>query len=196
MSERAGDKRGEAKSLANQIERVKCLIASSESGEGALNERELQLIVEALRSFASSSIVPPPGWLAELDDLKYAADCPSGGSEDHRTYWEALENAHRRGWFGVAGGEPIAPSAIAPFTLEVCEELFGCHLATHYGAEQGDFSCAICEKAIDISKWVHAEHEADCIIVRVRDYLAKHKPEVVRSRGVDWMRATDGGAKT
>lgn len=97
-------------------------------------ERELAQVREVLRrsdaendelraEASPSSIVPPPGWLAELDDLKYAADCPSGGSEDHRTYWEALENAHRRGWFGVAGGEPIAPSATEAKWIPVSERL-------------------------------------------------------------------------
>ena len=41
--------------LANQLERVPRLIASSDAGEGALSEQELAMIVTALRAFALST---------------------------------------------------------------------------------------------------------------------------------------------
>ena len=44
-----------ATGLANQLERVPRLIASSDAGEGALSEQELAMIVTALRAFALST---------------------------------------------------------------------------------------------------------------------------------------------
>lgn len=69
------------------------------------------------------------------------------------------------------------------FLTEVCDALFGCWIDPRDGAD----TCALCQKEIPIKGWVHAEHEPDCIINRVRDYLAQHKPASVRSWGVDWV---------
>lgn len=74
------------------------------------------------------------------------------------------------------------------FKIKVCEELFGCHIFdTVDDLMLRIHRCACCDKIIDIRAWVHAEHEPDCIIIDVRDYLALHKPEVVRARGKDWV---------
>ncbi len=62
------------------------------------------------------------------------------------------------------------------FLLEVCEELFGCFIQPTM--DEGH-ECGCCERPMLLVGWVNAEHNEGCIIPRVRDYLATHKPECV-----------------
>lgn len=64
-----------------------------------------------------------------------------------------------------------------PFTVEVCDDLFGSFLRPRYGE---GYICVHCEQPIDELAWVNAVHGDDCIINRARAFLAKHKPESVR----------------
>lgn len=75
-----------------------------------------------------------------------------------------------------------------PFTLQLADDLFGCHV-NPVGRDR--FQCGLCERPIQIKSWVTAEHESDCFINQVRDYLAKHKPDRVPG----WHPRPTGGAK-
>lgn len=66
-----------------------------------------------------------------------------------------------------------ADSAPGKFTLDVCEELFGCFLE-HAG--DGEYRCSVCETTIPIGSWVTAPHSDDCMVAKVREFLARHRP--------------------
>ncbi len=64
----------------------------------------------------------------------------------------------------------------ARFLTDVCEELFGSFLR-HRGGKL--YMCALCDAAIPIDSWIHAEHARDCIIPKVREHLKCHRPACV-----------------
>ena len=102
------------------------------------------------------------------------------------TWNECLHRAKAECANAIAAYEPLkeAPSATLPslFLTAVCEELFGCFMTP---AENGIFRCACCDWPIDLRNWVDAEHDGGCLIPRVRNYLAKHKPECVKTQYVN-----------
>lgn len=95
--------------------------------------------------------------------MAWPADCTLDASELYRAIYMASS----------------PPSATEAFTTEVCDELFG-SFARHAGGKL--YLCTLCDEPIPMDSWVHAPHNPHCIIPRVREYLAKHKPECVPSK--------------
>lgn len=89
---------------------------------------------------------------------------------------------------------PTLQSAMpaSTFLTEVCDALFGSFLE-HAGfvGNQYGYRCQHCARVIDVPDWIHAEHEADCLIPRVREYLAKHKPEALGHHNSGVVAGTD-----
>ena len=114
-----------------------------------------------------------PEWETKPEMYKIGYAYASGCSEQADDIYERII-ALKDGSEYVNAREPD------PFLIEVCDELFGGFL--HQRSSLDDdfkYQCAHCERGMHVQNWWLAEHEPDCIINRVREFLVKHKPESV-----------------
>jgi hypothetical protein len=143
---------------------------------------------------------------AELATLAPSHAAPVGEDAIQQVMWAVFSYADRREAFTDAPvGEPrhiarqslqaqedyirglltkMMPSASGTvpdkFTLDVCEELFGCFCESAGMVDnEWEYRCTICEHPLQIKGWVNAPHHEDCIINRVRDVLREHRPHLV-----------------
>ena len=114
-----------------------------------------------------------PEWETKPEMYKIGYAYASGCSEQADDIYERII-ALKDGSEYVNAREPD------PFLIEVCDELFGSFL--HQRSSLDDdfkYQCAHCERGMHVQNWWLAEHEPDCIINRVREFLVKHKPNSV-----------------
>lgn len=163
--------------------RRRCQIAGFAAFDGAMKEMEAVLSTERTPHMLADKVSDA----AKAKAFEWLRSISTGGGPDAKLAAIAQDEWH-------SCKERADLSAIEPLTLELAEELFGCFLGRRRDRDDLDWEnyCKVCEKGVDILKWVHAPHEPGCAVSKARDYLAKRKPECVRQHGKDWMASTDG----
>lgn len=143
--------------------------------------RQMMLGIAADLDAARSAIQPVPTGKDSpqaLYDYWKKVHIAGGATEEH-AHLRSLDHLHASSYLlGVNymdGKTRSTRPLIDTFTLDVCEELFGCHLTGGFW----DIRCSICEHPVNINAWVEADHEPDCIIPKVRELLRQRRPECV-----------------